>query len=61
MWLLSLQNRDQSDSDSEAEEEQLEELETMLKEHDPEFQRSVGGVWTVIKGLGQVCSLWSGA
>lgn len=30
-----------ADSDSEAEEDKLEELETMLKEHDPEFQKEM--------------------
>ncbi|KAK6979828.1 actin-related protein 5 [Biomphalaria glabrata] len=34
-------NREGGTSDSEAEEEKLEELETMLKEHDPEFQKDV--------------------
>ncbi|KAL4218734.1 Actin-related protein 5 [Mactra antiquata] len=34
-------NPNMSDSDSEAEEIQLEELETMLKEHDPEFQKDM--------------------
>ncbi|XP_053380397.1 actin-related protein 5-like [Mercenaria mercenaria] len=34
-------NPNMSDSDSEAEEIQLEELETMLKEHDPEFQKEL--------------------
>ena len=34
-----------SDSDSEAEEIQLEELETMLKEHDPDFQKCVTICW----------------
>ena len=33
------QNTEQGTSDSEAEDEKLEELETMLKEHDPEFQK----------------------
>ena len=37
---LIFQNPD-TDSDSEAEEENLEELETMLKEHDPEYQKYV--------------------
>ncbi|XP_052220577.1 actin-related protein 5-like isoform X2 [Dreissena polymorpha] len=34
-------NPNMSDSDSEAEELQLEELETMLKEHDPDFQKEM--------------------
>ncbi|XP_060598270.1 actin-related protein 5-like [Ruditapes philippinarum] len=34
-------NPNMSDSDSEAEELQLEELETMLKEHDPEFLKEM--------------------
>lgn len=33
------QHPENADSDSEAEEDKLEELETMLKEHDPEFQK----------------------
>ena len=36
---LALQHPENADSDSEAEEDKLEELETLLKEHDPEFQR----------------------
>lgn len=39
MYSYMLQNPNMSDSDSEAEEIQLEELETMLKEHDPDFQK----------------------
>ncbi|KAL3872233.1 hypothetical protein ACJMK2_040169 [Sinanodonta woodiana] len=35
-------NPNNSDSDSEAEEDKLEELETMLREHDPEFQKELG-------------------
>ncbi|KAK3728451.1 hypothetical protein RRG08_017251 [Elysia crispata] len=34
-------NRDGGNSDSEAEEDKLEELENLLKEHDPEFQRNL--------------------
>lgn len=34
-------NRDGGNSDSEAEEEKLEELENLLKEHDPEFQKNL--------------------
>ncbi|KAH9503315.1 Nuclear actin-protein involved in chromatin remodeling [Bulinus truncatus] len=34
-------NHEGGTSDSEAEEDKLEELETMLKEHDPEFQKDV--------------------
>ncbi|XP_005091585.1 actin-related protein 5 [Aplysia californica] len=39
-------NKDGGTSDSEAEEEKLEELETLLKVHDPEFQKEmdVGGL-----------------
>lgn len=33
------QHPENADSDSEAEEDKLEELETLLKEHDPEFQK----------------------
>lgn len=40
------QNTEQGTSDSEAEDEKLEELETMLKEHDPEFQK-----WVDIKPM----------
>lgn len=35
------QHPENADSDSEAEEDKLEELETLLKEHDPEFQKQV--------------------
>ena len=41
------QNLDHDTSDSEAEGEMLEELESTLKEHDPEFQRSVVTVTSV--------------
>ncbi|GFO46785.1 actin-related protein 5-like, partial [Plakobranchus ocellatus] len=34
-------NRDGGNSDSEAEEDKLEELENLLKEHDPEFQKNL--------------------
>ncbi|XP_048245169.1 actin-related protein 5-like isoform X1 [Haliotis rufescens] len=34
-------NTEMNTSDSEAEEEKLEELETMLREHDPDFQREL--------------------
>ncbi|KAL8612784.1 hypothetical protein ACOMHN_033454 [Nucella lapillus] len=34
-------NTEQGTSDSEADDEKLEELETMLKEHDPEFQKEL--------------------
>ncbi|XP_076436270.1 actin-related protein 5-like [Babylonia areolata] len=39
-------NTEQGTSDSEAEDEKLEELETVLKEHDPEFQKELdmGGI-----------------
>ncbi|GFR82480.1 actin-related protein 5-like [Elysia marginata] len=34
-------NRDAGNSDSEAEEDKLEELENLLKEHDPDFQKNL--------------------
>lgn len=33
-----MQNKDAGDSDSEAEQEKLDELETMLREYDEEFK-----------------------
>ncbi|XP_005091605.1 actin-related protein 5 [Aplysia californica] len=50
VWLFAIderrRNKDGGTSDSEAEEEKLEELETLLKVHDPEFQKEmdVGGL-----------------
>lgn len=38
-YITVFQHPENADSDSEAEEDKLEELETMLKEHDPEFQK----------------------
>ena len=35
----SLQHPTNADSDSDAEEDQIEELEAMLREHDPEYQK----------------------
>lgn len=40
-WDVYKEINPDTDSDSEAEEETLEELETMLKEHDPEFQKEM--------------------
>ena len=37
--IVYLQHPTNTDSDSEAEEEQIEELEAMLREHDTEFQK----------------------
>ena len=36
-YVVNFQNRDAGDSDSEAEQEKLDELETLMKEYDPEF------------------------
>ncbi|KAJ8300362.1 hypothetical protein KUTeg_021881 [Tegillarca granosa] len=44
-WLKEVRQKRQhpenADSDSEAEEEKLEELETLLKEYDPEYQKEI--------------------
>ena len=37
--LLFLQNKDAGDSDSEKEQEELNELENLLKKHDPDFSK----------------------
>ena len=42
--LLFLQNKDAGDSDSEKEQEELNELENLLKKHDPDFSKWVTGL-----------------
>jgi len=37
--LFFLQNKDAGDSDSEKEQEELNELENLLKKHDPDFSK----------------------
>ena len=37
--LLLLQNKEAGDSDSEKEQEELNELENLLKKHDPDFSK----------------------
>ena len=37
--LLFLQNKDAGDSDSEKEQEELNEMENLLKKHDPNFSK----------------------
>ncbi|CAH1787781.1 unnamed protein product, partial [Owenia fusiformis] len=40
-------NKDAGDSDSEAEQERLDELETLLREYDPNFEREKEGVFDI--------------
>ena len=38
LWKLNEQNKDGGDSDSESEADKLDELESYLREYDPQFQ-----------------------
>lgn len=48
-FTLNFQHPENADSDSEAEEEKIEELESKLRDHDPDFQKYVhaaGSIYT---------------